>query len=156
MYKSLNRELTHFVQDAAASYAKEKVDINDMLNDRFLIAELIEAGVPYSLFRELKDLFPFSLKEWSAYLDISLKSLQRYQLESRRFKPIHSEKIIELIEVFMFGIHVFEKDDQQFKLWLITPAMALGGKRPFDLLKNSYGQSLVMDALASLEYGIFA
>ncbi len=157
MYEHFNQELIKFVNESAATYSNKKdVDLQELLADRFLIAELIESGVPYALFHQIKDLFPFTLSDWSVYLDISPKSLQRYHNEDRRFKPIHSEKIIELLEVFVFGIEVFEKDADQFTLWLKTPVMALAGKRPIDLLKNSYGQALVMDSLAALEYGIFA
>ena len=157
MYKRFNQELIKFVNESAAAYSNKKdIDLQELLADRFLIAELIELGVPYALFYQIKEMFPFNLNDWASYLDISLKSLQRYHNEARRFKPIHSEKIIELLEVFVFGVEVFENDADQFKLWLKTPVMALAGKRPIDLLKNSYGQALVMDTLAALEYGIFA
>jgi len=38
---------------------------------------VIRKGIPTSLFKSIKELTPFSDQEWSDFLDISLKSLQR-------------------------------------------------------------------------------
>lgn len=70
---------------------------------------MIHQGIPTSLFMSIKDLAPFSDQEWSDFLDISLKSLQRYKKESDYvFRSIHSEKLIELMEVTVLGLEVFD------------------------------------------------
>jgi putative toxin-antitoxin system antitoxin component (TIGR02293 family) len=100
-------------------------------------------------------LTPFSLNDWADYLDISRKSLIRYQNQDKAFKPIHTEKIIELAEVTKLGQEVFG-NDEKFRLWLETPNFALGNFKPFDLLKDSYGKELLIGELTRIDHGILS
>jgi hypothetical protein len=76
------------------------VPLSRFFSDRMMVVDVIRQGIPTSLFMSIKDMAPFSDQEWSEFLDISLKSLQRYKKESDYvFSSIHSEKIIELVEV---------------------------------------------------------
>ena len=86
---------------------------------------------------------------------MSTKSLQRYKSDARAFKPIHSEKIIEMAEVTEIGVEVFG-DMEKFKQWLYTPNFALGKMPPMDLLADSYGKDLVISELNRINHGIFA
>ena len=123
--------------------------------DRMLLVELIRKGIPTSLFLTIKEMAPFSDEEWSGFLDISLKSLQRYKKEpDYLFKSIHSEKIIELAEVTAKGLEVFDTPDD-FGAWLNASSPALGGCLPLDLLKDSYGQELVLHELNRIDQGVF-
>ncbi|KPQ08919.1 MAG: toxin-antitoxin system TIGR02293 family antidote component, partial [Algoriphagus marincola HL-49] len=58
------------------------IPLSGFFSDRMLIVDMIRMGIPTSLFMSIKDLAPFSDQEWSDYLDISLKSLQRYKKEA--------------------------------------------------------------------------
>lgn len=151
-----NKDIQSLINEPVAAYGKsQSISLASLLDDKYRLVELIQEGIPFDFFSRIRKVFPFSLQDWSDFLDISLKSLQRYQNEKRRFKPIHSEKIIELAEVMIYGIEVFE-EVTKLKLWLSTPSLALGHKRPLDLIKNSYGKELVMRELVALEHGIFA
>jgi len=97
---------------------------------------------------------PFSESDWAMILDISTKSLQRYKQSDRNFKPLQSEKIIEIAEVTEFGLDVLG-DANKFKLWLYTPNFALGNHKPIELLKNSYGKDMVLGELTRINHGIF-
>jgi putative toxin-antitoxin system antitoxin component (TIGR02293 family) len=89
-------------------------------------------------------------------LNLSKKTLQRHRNEDDFFfKPIHTEKIIELAEVTNFGKEVFDSEEQ-FYLWLNTPSFALSNLKPAELLKDSYGKELVMSELNRIDHGIFA
>ena len=118
-----------------------------------LIIKIIRNGVPYSLFNLIKNVAPFSEGDWAAFLDISPKSLHRYKLASKQFKPLQSEKIIEMAEVTNVGKEVFG-DTEKLKLWLNTPNFALGRLKPMELLKDSYGKELVIGELTRINYGI--
>ena len=126
-----------------------------LLSDKMLIIEIIRRGVPYSLFNLIQHSAPFSEHDWANILDISTKSLQRYKQTSRNFKSIQSEKIIEMAEVTHAGLDVFG-DLERFELWLKTVNFALGGNKPFDLLRDSYGKDMVLDELTRINYGILA
>lgn len=156
------------VNEAISVYAKkvdrssgfkinnEKISYADFFEDKLLIIRVIREGLPYALFNEIKEITPFSEEDWAEYLNLSTKTLQRNRNEvDFLFKPIHTEKIIELAEVTNFGKDVFDSVEQ-FYLWLNTPSFALGNLKPGELLKDSYGKELVMAELNRIEHGIFA
>lgn len=127
----------------------------DFFSDKMLLVNVIRRGIPQALFMSLKDITPFSDQDWSDFLDISLKSLQRYKADTEHvFKTIHSEKIIELAEVTSVGLDVFDSKDQ-FATWLATPSLALGGMKPLELLRDSYGKEIVLSELYRIDQGIF-
>ncbi|RZJ71726.1 antitoxin Xre/MbcA/ParS toxin-binding domain-containing protein [Flavobacterium sp.] len=127
----------------------------DFFNHKLLVVQVIREGIPYSLFANIQDYTPFTENDWSDYLSISTKSLQRYKKDLSKFKPIHSEKIIELAEVTNLGVSVFG-DVEKFKLWLNTPSFALGSNKPKELLKDSYGKELVVGELTRIDHGILS
>jgi len=133
----------------------DDMTFDDIFSNRILIIMAIRAGIPYSLFTAIMDMSPFSQNDWSEFLDLSVKSLQRYkQVKGHVFKPIHSEKILELAEVNNLGRQVFDSADQ-FHHWLYTPSYALGNMTPAELLKDSYGKEMVIDQLHRIDNGIF-
>ncbi len=155
--QKLDKEIATFVKktfksDELVSF-KQDLTYTEFLNDKMLIILTIRKGIPYSLFNIIQDYTPFSEIDWANFLDISTKSLHRYKLSSKQFKPIQSEKIIEMSEVTNVGIDVFG-DIDKFKLWLDTPNYALGNLKPKELLKDSYGKDLVISELTRINYGI--
>lgn len=136
-------------------FSKKEVTFKEIMSDKLLITKLIHNCIPYNLFSKIVKNTPFSIKDWANYLDLSVKSLQRYKtIKNYSFKPIHSEKIIELYEVTRLGKEIFDTPSQ-FKLWLDTPNFALGKLYPKELLKDSYGKALVVEELHRIDHGIF-
>jgi putative toxin-antitoxin system antitoxin component (TIGR02293 family) len=131
------------------------IPLRSFFADRMMVVDVIRKGIPNSLFMSIKDMAPFSDQEWSDFLDISLKSLQRYKKESAHvFRPIHSEKIVELAEVTSVGLEVFDTSED-FATWLNSPCHALGNIRPMELLRDSYGKELVLSELHRIDQGVF-
>lgn len=131
------------------------IPLSRFFADRMLVVHVIRQGIPNALFKSIKEMAPFSDQNWSDFLDISLKSLQRYKKESAHiFKSIHSEKIIELAEVTSVGLEVFDSNED-FATWLNAPCAALGNMTPLELLKDSYGKEMVMNELNRIDQGIF-
>lgn len=130
------------------------ISYSDFLANKMLIISLIREGVPYSLFSLIQYVTPFNENDWADILEISTKSLQRYRQTSKQFKPLQSEKIIEMAEVTKAGLEVFDNMDQ-FKLWLDTPNFSLGNLTPMELLKDSYGKEMVLGELTRINHGIF-
>jgi putative toxin-antitoxin system antitoxin component (TIGR02293 family) len=124
-------------------------------SDRMRVVKVIREGIPLALFMSIKDMAPFTDQEWSDFLDVSLKSLQRYKGDGEHiFKTIHSEKIIELAEVVSVGQEVFDTNEK-FASWLNTPSHALGNMKPIELLRDSYGKEMVLNELYRIDQGIF-
>jgi|694.fasta_scaffold30485_4 putative toxin-antitoxin system antitoxin component (TIGR02293 family) len=156
----LDQEISSFLKETQGTYLaqspKAAINFQSFLSDKMLIIAAIRAGIPYSLFHTIQACTPFTETDWANFLDISTKSLQRYKVASNfSFKPIHSEKIIEMAEVTQAGLEVFDNLNT-LKLWLNTPNFALGSLLPIELLKDSYGKDLVLAELIRINHGILA
>ncbi len=153
----ISRELKKYIKNSEfenlVSPGKSDLTLSGFLNNKLLVVYMIRKGIPYSIFALIKDYTPFSVSDWAEYLNISGKSLTRYSQSDKFFKPIHTEKIIELAEATNRGLEVFGAENK-FKLWLETPNYALGNQKPFDLLKDSYGKEMVMGELTRIDQGI--
>lgn len=124
--------------------------------NKMLVVKTIRKGLPFAIFSLIKKITPFSDEDWANYLNLSTKTLQRYKNEKDfLFKPIHTEKILELTEVTNMGVSVFD-DLESFHDWLNTASLALGNHKPGELLQDSYGKELVLAELNRIEHGIFA
>jgi putative toxin-antitoxin system antitoxin component (TIGR02293 family) len=138
-YKLLNKNITY----------------DEFLKNRMLIVHAIREGIPYELFNLIKEITPFNEDDWASFLGISTKSLQRNKIkEDFIFKPLQSEKILELAEVTSLGNLVFDTETQ-FYMWLKTPSFALGNLQPIELLRDSYGKEMVVNELNKIDQGIF-
>jgi putative toxin-antitoxin system antitoxin component (TIGR02293 family) len=158
-YDDFNKEVLSLVKEVSAIYKVgseiKNITYQDFLNNKMLIVHSIRKGISFSFFTIIKNNSPFTDLDWADFLNLSTKSLQRYKNEKKFvFKPIHSEKIIELAEVTNFGNEVFD-NNKDFYSWLITRSIALGNMKPLELLKNSYGKEMVMDELHRIDQGIF-
>jgi putative toxin-antitoxin system antitoxin component (TIGR02293 family) len=132
-----------------------KQDYRSFLADKYMLATACKVGVPKELFYEIAMFSPFDDEQWSACLDINVRTLQRYKkLDFHVFKPIQSERIFELAEVFDAGNNVFDTTED-FNQWLHLASSALGNKKPIELLDSSYGKDLVLLELSRIEHGIF-
>ncbi len=140
------------VEESSAFYG---VTYKSFLKNKMLVAQSIQHGLPQYLFEEIQHQTSFTEEDWADFLNVSTKSLQRYKADkSYVFKPIHSEKILEVAEVTELGKEVFD-DSEKFHQWLGIPNVALAGYKPSELIKSSYGKELVMDELIHIDQGIF-
>ncbi len=151
---TVNETLSVYVKNIGGK--SKKISFADFFLDKMLIVQAIRKGLPYKIFNQIKSFTPFTDNDWAEYLDLSTKSLQRYRDDKDfHFKPIHTEKILELAEVTNFGIEVFGSSEKFYR-WLNSPSFALNGLKPAELVKDSYGKEMVMAELNRIEHGIFA
>jgi putative toxin-antitoxin system antitoxin component (TIGR02293 family) len=155
----LDKEISNIIKlsniDKRFLPSKKEVTYLDFLSNKMLMVLVIRNGLPYSFFNLISHFTPFSENDWANILEISTKSLQRYKQSSKNFKPIQSEKIIEMAEVTNVGLDVFG-NMEKFKLWLDTPNYSLGNLKPIELIKDSYGKEMVISELTKINYGILA
>jgi putative toxin-antitoxin system antitoxin component (TIGR02293 family) len=150
----LDKEIASFLKTSKINVRNRPVTYEKFLEDKMLIIVAIRTGIPYSLFDLIQNYTPFSENEWANFLGISTKSLHRYRTSlEHHFKPIHSEKIIEMAEVTKVGLDVFG-NIEKLKLWLNTPSYALGKLKPIELLSDSYGKEMVISELNRINHGI--
>lgn len=154
----LDQAFAHWLEESAGIYTptkrtKSTNHFADFLNNKMAVIRAISEGIPYKLFALIAQLTPFTDDDWSTFLSLSTKSLQRYKQNEQRFKPLQSEKIIAMAEVTRMGEEVLGNADA-FKQWLETPNYALGKACPIRLLGNAYGKDLVMAELHRINHGI--
>lgn len=123
--------------------------------DLFGIISMVREGIPYTTFQHFSGKSPFSLAEWSAFLGLSERTLQRYKKEKKKFDQFQSERIIEIALLMKRGVEVFGEEDR-FIEWMHSRIVALGRIRPIELLDNKFGIQMLNDELTAIEYGIFA
>ena len=137
------------VKDAPIRY--ETVNEKDV----FYLIKVARNGIGYSRFATLAKAFPFTVSDWSAFLHVSERTLQRYQKEGKAFDPVSSERIIEITLLYKQAVNVFGSR-KKLDIWISEPNLALGGSKPKDLLDSSLGVQLVRNERQRIEYGILS
>jgi len=123
--------------------------------DVFYLIRSARKGIRYPRFAALTKTFPFSMSEWSAFLHISERTLQRYSKEEKAFDPVSSERIIEITLLYQEGIEVFG-NRKKLDAWLDNQNIAFGGAKPKELLDSTLGSQLIRNELVRIEHGILA
>ncbi len=127
------------------------IDDEDEIN----LANIAREGVSISYFNNLSEQIHLGLTDWSGYLHLSERTIQRYRKEQKTFDPIYSEKIVTIELLYKKGIDVFGVADN-FYTWMDTKSIAMGGVKPKELLDTSFGITMVYNELGRIEHGIFA
>ena len=112
-------------------------------------------GLSVQAVRTLQRRMQFSNKEISELLAISESTLARREQSKRALTRDEAEKTIQLSAVMAKGLEVFE-DEDDFRHWLETNNVVLGGIRPKDLLTSAIGRDQVRDLLGRIQYGIYS
>jgi len=110
-------------------------------------------GLSYEAFIKIAQQTPFSIDDWSSFLHLSERTMQRYKKENKPFDPIHTEKILEIALLYDKGTDTFG-DATNFNLWLETPNIGLGGVKPKSLLDSTFGITMLRNSLVRIENGI--
>ena len=135
---------------------KEKIDY-PISTDKNLteLIKTVRTGITYERFSILSEKLPFSMEEWSEFLHLSDRTFQRYKKDKKRFEPVQTEKILEIILLYYKGVEVFG-EPEKFDTWLNSKNVALGNVKPIHMLDNSFGIRLINDELIRIENGILA
>jgi len=123
--------------------------------NKTVLMRVIRGGIEFEKFQSMTSLYPFSMVEWSSFLHLSERTLQRYKKEDKNFDALQSEKILQILLLYQRGVEVFG-DKENFDVWLSLENIALGNIRPKELLDNAFGISLLEEELTRIEHGILA
>jgi putative toxin-antitoxin system antitoxin component (TIGR02293 family) len=121
----------------------------------FSLIEIVRKGITFTQFFSFANKSPFSLSEWSHFLHLSERTMQRYKVEKKTFDSLQSEKIVEITLLYKKGIEVFGTADY-FNIWLEAENIALGKIKPKSLFDSSFGLNLLKDELTRIEHGVLA
>ena len=119
------------------------------------MVNMVREGIAFPYFIKLSNHLNFSFEDWANFLHISERTIQRYKKEKKTFDPIYSEKILQIELLYIRGIEVFG-DETKFRTWMESDIIALGSRKPKELLDTSFGINILNDELGRIEHGIFA
>lgn len=121
----------------------------------FSIMNTIRNGISFSKFSQLLTKFPFNISDWSWFLGMSERTMQRYRKERKTFDKLQSEKILHIYILYNRGVEIFGSSEK-FNSWLEAPNITFGGESPKKLLDNNFGIEFINDTLTRIEHGIAA
>lgn len=145
-------ERINIVEEAAVELQKTGL-LSAYRRDKLM--KLVRTGISYPAFQKVLDDFSFTIEEWSTFLHLSERTLQRYKKNDTSFDSLQSERILQITLFYQRGIDVFG-DRDNFDTWLNTVSVALGNIKPKELLDNSFGISLLDEELTRIEHGVLA
>jgi putative toxin-antitoxin system antitoxin component (TIGR02293 family) len=116
---------------------------------------MLRDGADPAYFYNLSGRINFTLEDWSSFLHISERTIQRYKKEKKPFDTIYTEKIVQIDLLYKKGADVFGSE-ANFQTWMETISVPLGSVKPKELLDTTYGINMVADELGRIEHGIFA
>lgn len=95
-------------------------------------------------------------KDYAAdLLDVSYKTITRYQKENKKLSPLQSEFILKTIVLYNKGEKVFGTHES-FANWLNKPAFGLGNRRPNTFITTVTGINYILDELNRIAHGDLA
>jgi len=116
--------------------------------------EISRIGLPKQALLHLVTNLNFSVRSMTQLLNITERTIQR-KGDSDLLDISTTEQILQVAEVFSRGSEVFGSPEN-FQTWMNTENIALGGKRPIELLPSRYGAQMVLDVIGRIEYGVFS
>jgi len=136
------------VQDVAVKYKATHSDSYNLVNQA-------QEGISVNAFFDLIEVSGLSNQELSNLLDVSFKTIQRYQKEDKNLSALNSEQLLKMITLYQKAEEVFG-EISSFDRWLRKPSHGLGGQHPLKLMQTPGGIDLIYDELMRIEFGAFA
>lgn len=140
------------VKEAAVEYRRTGTIAN---RNRSMLMQWVRGGIDFDMFQTMSSKFPFTSEEWSQFLHLSERTIQRYKKEEKNFDSLQSEKILQISLLYQRGVEIFG-DKNNFNSWLSANNIALGNVKPKELLDNAFGIALLEEELTRIEHGVLA
>lgn len=111
----------------------------------------IREGFPQKVVGSVMNSAGLTLKELSATLDLSPRSLQRRRHQGRLAR-YESDRLYRLARIVAIAKH-YIGDEAKAARWLKRPNRALGGGAPLDLIDTELGARAVENVLGRIAHG---
>lgn len=119
------------------------------------LIETAHRGLSVSAFFDILSFSGLTKEELTDLLDVSFKTIQRYQKDGKKLSILHSEQLLKMITLYQKAEDVF-CELHSFDRWLRKPAIGLGNQKPIKYLRTPGGIDLIMDELHRIEHGALA
>jgi putative toxin-antitoxin system antitoxin component (TIGR02293 family) len=117
---------------------------------------LIRSGLPYAAIESISKRTKIPVTPYLSALEIVQPTYNKKKKNNAILSKQDSEFIFELIELYDFGLMVFNHETEKFQRWLRKPNIALGQNSPDSLFDSLTGIREVKKALQRIEYGSLA
>lgn len=144
----MEKKKTTLVNEAAVKYQASPTE-------EYRLVEQAHNGLSISAFFDILTFSGLSKEELSGLLDVSFKTIQRYQKDDKRLSALHSEQLLKIIAMYQKAEEVFA-DLESFNRWVRKPALGLGNEKPLKFMQTPGGIDLIMDELRRIEFGALA
>lgn len=121
-------------------------------DNRFSLVEEAGAGISVGTVSDLIRITDLKKQYFASLLDISTKTLDRYQVQKKKLNPSNSELILKMQNIYKKGAEIFSSIDA-FRNWIEKPAFGLQRRVPKELMQTVTGIDLVMEELIRIESG---
>ncbi len=132
-----NQQKAQILQEPAVAYG----NVNYFALSNHLISK--------KYIKNVLDISKLTLSELLEIIPISIDTYKR----KNEFNTFVTEKVLEIEEVYRRGLDAF---GEGFYDWMDATNLAMGGLRPKELLRNSFGVRKLLDQIGRVEHGILA
>jgi len=149
--------ITAAANEAAAAYRNMPLPLRVIGNvgrdDKHSFLSVVKDGLGYDTLIEFMKMAEFHMDEMAHILHVNSRTIRR--LDSKVSLNIDlSEKLLELLRLYRFGIEIFGGVDV-FNVWIRRSIRGLGDVTPMSLLDTGIGAEIVMDELDRLAFGVY-
>jgi putative toxin-antitoxin system antitoxin component (TIGR02293 family) len=117
-------------------------------------SSLESTGLTYEATKASLEQFSLDKVQIRNLLGISESTQFRYERQNPVLKTAIADRMERFNRICAQALELFEDKDETHR-WLLTPKVALDGKKPLDALITDSGAKKVEEILYRAEYGIF-
>ena len=129
--------------------------IRAKIESPFDFISIASKGVNAHVIVNFRKHFDIPRESAAEMLNVSAPTIYRWVRANKKLERNFSVQLFELTDLFLFGIEVFQSNENFFK-WLKLPNTALGTLQPQELLEIPGGVSKVRDLIGRIEYGVYS
>jgi putative toxin-antitoxin system antitoxin component (TIGR02293 family) len=142
------------VMDKEVPYNSESSFSSIIKDDAHYLINRSRNGMAMYQIENLMKRYDLTLKEMASVLNISERTLQRYEDKDVLSKDA-SERALHLQRLYESGADVFGTLDN-FCDWMKSPILIFSNEKPISFLDTIFGFELLEQELGRIEHGIFA
>lgn len=129
--------------------------IQEQIESPYDFISIASQGIDAHIILNFRKYFGIEREDAADMLNISAPTIYRWIKQNKKLERNYTIQLLELTDLFLYGIDVFESNDNFFK-WLDLPNTALGGMHPKNMLDIPGGIAKVRELLGRMDFGVYS